>query len=107
MYMICFLYTGTLPILEHINENLADINFNRFLDFVIKFRRSKKEKNYKKVCELLPKGLQTAYKYIMSLKHDDKPNYQLIKLWMSTDEEQEKEIFEPKVFNNKISSLFN
>ena len=38
--------------------------------------------------------MKSAFQYIVSLKHEDKPNYELIKLWMAFDEDDEKKVFD-------------
>ena len=38
--------------------------------------------------------MKSAFQYVVSLKHEDKPNYELIKLWMAQDEDDEKQVFE-------------
>lgn len=42
----------------------------------------------------LPQHFVPAFTYIMSLKHVDKPDYNLLKLWLAVDEEDEKRVFE-------------
>jgi hypothetical protein len=51
--------------------------------------------------EILPENLISVYQYIMSLEYDDKLDYQLIKLWMATCEDDEKQAFgSAHVINN-------
>lgn len=60
------------------------------------------------VTDLLPEGVQTAFKYIMSLKYEDKPNYNLIRLWLTSSKEDEQTIFTPTTcYNRKACKLFN
>jgi len=43
MYILCFLYSGTLPIIEYINKNIDNFHMRQFLSKVLKYRRDKKE----------------------------------------------------------------
>ena len=94
LYVICFLHHGVLPVVKFINDNIDVFNMNQFLDKILEFRVQNKELCHQKIKETLPKQLVPAFTYILSLNHSDKPNYNLIKLWMATDEEDEKNVFE-------------
>ena len=39
-YIMCYLYTGTLPIIEFINNNIETFNMSQFLNEVLKYRVS-------------------------------------------------------------------
>lgn len=93
MYILCYLYKGMLPVVEFINENIDNFNMNQFLEKILAFRVENKHKCHQKVKEYLPQSLVPAFSYIMSLKFADRPDYNLIKLWMATDEEDEKNVF--------------
>lgn len=49
--------------------------------------------------------MKSAFQYIVSLKHEDQPNYELIKLWMAFDEDDEKNVFDTnlKVGDQKLA----
>lgn len=49
--------------------------------------------------------MSSAFQYVVQLGHIDKPNYELIKLWMAFDEEDEKKVFDTKldVNNNRLA----
>jgi len=38
LYIMCFLHSGTLPIIEFINKNIQEFQMSRFLNEVLKFR---------------------------------------------------------------------
>jgi hypothetical protein len=46
---------------------------------------------------MLPGSMRTAFQYITCLGHEDKPNYNLIKLYLSFDIEDEERIYESKL----------
>ena len=50
--------------------------------------------------------MKSAFQYIVQLKHTEKPNYELIKLWMAFDEEDEKMVFQTKlnINNNRLAN---
>lgn len=50
--------------------------------------------------------MKTAFTYITMLKHEDKPNYNLIKLWLTFSREDEKRAFSSKLVirNERIAS---
>lgn len=64
---------------------------------VLKYRVQHQEKCHNRVKELLPENLVPAFQYIVLLKHDTKPDYNLIKLWLASSEEEEKQAFTSKL----------
>ena len=59
----------------------------------MKFRQDNKSQIHDRIKLLLVSSMKSAFQYIVQLKHTEKPNYELIKLWMSFDEEDEKKVF--------------
>ena len=41
--------------------------------------------------------MRTAFSYVTMLEHEDKPNYNLVKLYLSFDAEDEERIFKSKL----------
>jgi hypothetical protein len=68
-----------------------------FLDKILTFRTEKKQDCHEKIVKLLYGSMKSAFQYVVSLKHEDKPNYELIKLWMAFDEEDEKKVFDTQI----------
>ena len=79
MYILCYLYSGKLPIIEFINENIDDFHMSEFLNEVLKYRRENKSTCHARIKELLPGSMSAAFQYIISPTHEEKPNYNLIK----------------------------
>jgi hypothetical protein len=67
------------------------------LQEVLKYRINNKEKCHDRVRDLLPSNLVPAFQYIIQLEHDSKPDYNLIKLWLASSEDEEKEAFTSKL----------
>lgn len=55
------------------------------------------EKCHARVKELLPENLIPAFQYIILLGHDTKPDYNLVKLWLASTQEEEKNAFTSKL----------
>ena len=83
MYILCYLYRGILPIIEYINNNIDNFHMSRFLSKVLAYRSEHKAECHEKIKELLPESMKSAFQYIVMLKHEDKPDYNLIKLWLA------------------------
>mmetsp|Transcript_3089 Transcript_3089/g.4732 ORF Transcript_3089/g.4732 Transcript_3089/m.4732 type:complete len:265 (-) Transcript_3089:771-1565(-) len=97
MYILCYLHSGKLPIIEFINENIDDFHMSEFLNEVLKYRRENKLKCHDRIKQLLPGSLRSAFDYIIGLKHDEKPNYGLIRLWMVFDNADEERFLHSKL----------
>ena len=61
MYILCYLYTGILPIIEFINSNIDHFNMSQFLNEALKYRVENMEKCHARVKELLPENLVPAF----------------------------------------------
>ena len=42
MYILCYLFNGTLPIIEFINTNIEKFHMSQFLNEVLKYRKDNK-----------------------------------------------------------------
>lgn len=89
MYLLCYLYKGTLPIIEYINISTENFESSLFLPRVLQYRINHKETCNERIKSLLPPSMATAFTYINQLKHEDKPDYNMIKLWFAFNEEDE------------------
>jgi hypothetical protein len=56
---------------------------------VLTYRRENNKECYNKIKDMLPGSLRTAFSYITMLEHKDKPDYNLVKLYLSFDLEDE------------------
>ena len=106
LYIVCFLFTGKLPVIEFINRNIDSINMSQFLKEVLKFRQRNKEKCHNRMRELLPENLVPAFQYVINLSYDAKPDYNLIRLWFASTPAEEKLAFKSKLIikNNKMAN---
>ena len=100
MFLLCFLYTGSLPILDMLNGAIEDIIVGDFLKVFCKFRIENKELIHSLIKNKLPNSMATAFSYIQEMKFEEKPNYQLIKLWFAFNVEQEQNAFNTKLIVN-------
>lgn len=97
MYIMCYLLTGTLPVIEFINENIDKFDMDQFLNNILDYRVKNKQHCHDEIVKLLYGSMKSAFQYIISLKHEEKPNYELIKLYMAFDEEYEIKALESKL----------
>jgi hypothetical protein len=49
IYIMCYLYCGTLPIIEYINKNIDKFLMSKFLDDILKYRIENKKILHEKV----------------------------------------------------------
>lgn len=89
IYILCFLHSGKLPIINWINMNWDQININQFIEWVLVTRKENMQKEKDETRILLPKPLRSAFEYILSLDFKDKPDYCLLRLWLSTNAEDD------------------
>lgn len=75
MYLLCFLYTGSLPILKIIKESSQDSNISDFVNIVCTKRIEMKEFIHSEIKRLIPESMASAFSYIVGMKHEEKPNY--------------------------------
>lgn len=61
MYILCFLHSGTLPIIEFINQNIDKFDMSLFMTEILKFRKEAKEANANKVKLMLPGSYKSAF----------------------------------------------
>ena len=105
MYILCYLHNGTLPVIKFINQNIENFHMSQFCSEVLQFRRENIEHCHKEINNLLPQSMKSAFKYIIQMKHEDKPDYNLIKLWLAFSEEDENRALNSKINikNEKIA----
>ena len=87
--MLCFLYSGTLPVFEFLESNINEIDLRELLPTVLRYRNANRDEYRARVIELLPSHLVVAYKYILNMAYDAKPDYQLIRLWLASSKGDE------------------
>ena len=71
MYILCYLLTGTLPVVDFINEYIDKFQMNQFLHKILTFRTENKKECHEKIVKLLEGSMKSAFQYIVSLKHED------------------------------------
>ena len=105
MYILCYLYSGKLPIIEFINKNIDKFHMSEFLKEVLKYRKEKKQECHARILELLPDSIARAFNYIIQLDHKKKPDYNLIKWYMVFDENDTKRFMKSKlkIENKKVA----
>jgi hypothetical protein len=70
---------------------------SRFLNEVLKFRQENMKYCHERIKSLLPSSMASAFQYIVQLSHESKPDYQLIKLLMTFNPEDEFKVFASKL----------
>lgn len=70
---------------------------HNFLEQVIKYRKDNLKVNKEQVKDMLPGGLKSAFSYVNSLKFKEKPDYNLIKLYLAQNLDDEKLAFETEL----------
>jgi hypothetical protein len=106
IYILCYLYSAKIPTIEFVNQHINSFHMPSFLSEVLKFRVENKKECHERIIELLPENVRPAFQYIVQLKHDSKPDYGLIKLWLAYDRDDEQNAFESKlhIANDKIAN---
>ena len=89
MQLCCMLFKGKLPIFRFMEQNLNKVGVKQFMSEVIQFRQKNREWYYDQLKSMLPGHFQTAFLYIASMRHDQNPNYDLIKFWLTPSPDQE------------------
>ena len=49
MYILCYLISGTLPVVDFINENIDKFQMNQFLHKILSFRTENKKECKEKI----------------------------------------------------------
>lgn len=83
MYILCFLYRGTIPVVDYVNKCLEVDDNNSILERIQNYRKDNQSLIHSQVKEMLPGSMKTAFTYITQLAHAEKPNYNLIKLFLT------------------------
>lgn len=107
MYLLCFFYKGTLPVIDLLHTVMKYGKMDDFLKIYCRFRIENKDHCHQKVKSYLPGSMPTAFSYIQGMKHEEKPNYQLIKLWLAFNEKDEQNAFTTNLQtqNSKVPKL--
>lgn len=61
MYILCYLYNGTLPIIEFINSNIENFHMSQFLNEVLKYRKDNMQLCHSRIKNLLPMSMKAAF----------------------------------------------
>ena len=56
---------------------------SKFLGKVLKYRKDKKDECHNRIKNMLYGSMKTAFKYITTLNHEDKPDYGLVKILLA------------------------
>ena len=56
---------------------------------MLKFRREKQDYCHERIKKYLPQNIETAFQYILHLKHEEKPDYGILKLWLASSQDDE------------------
>ena len=58
MYVLCFLFSGTLPIIEWLNKNIERIHMKHIFEEICNYRIDHKKEYIEEVTNLLPSGFK-------------------------------------------------
>jgi hypothetical protein len=97
MYIICFLYNGTIPVIDYVNRCINSDDSHSILGRIQQFRKENQGSLFQEIKEMLPGSLKSAFAYIMQLEHGEKPNYDLIKLFFTSTIEEEQQALVSKL----------
>lgn len=104
LYVLCYLKSGTLPVIEYINDSIEVMDMNQFFNYVFKYRETKSTDHRLKVKELLGCSMASAFGNIQDLKSFNKPDYKLLKFLIATTQQDE---LKNKEFNQMIKGSAN
>ena len=79
LYILFYLKTGTLPVVNYIDESIDKIRMNQFLDHVLLYRESNLSTYNDQVKTMCNCSFTSALEYISHLGYLDKPDYGLIR----------------------------
>lgn len=94
LYILCYVYSGKIPIIEYLFNNYESIDDNDFVGHINRVRIKYYKDHTKWVKEHLPRSIKTCFEYCETLSFKDRPNYNLMKLYMSPTSEEEKKVFD-------------
>jgi hypothetical protein len=86
MYVLCFLKNGSIPIVSYVNKQLSATEKKSILEHILLYRRANMDTIRLQILEMMSPGMRSALTYIFQLDFKDKPNYNLIKFFLSTTE---------------------
>lgn len=102
MYILCFLYNGTIPVVDYVNKRLDVTDSKCILDRIQSFRTKNEQMIFDQIREMLPRGFRTSFSYILQLSHKQSPDYNFIKLLFSQSKHEEKMVMKTRL---KLDSL--
>lgn len=106
MLLVCYLKSGTLPVVEYINANLDHIDISKFIDDVLEYRIKNFKESQEQIKELLGERLQSAYIYTTGLVYNQKPDYKLLKLLIAQTELDEQQIIDEQQEMKRVGQKF-
>lgn len=65
IYILCYLYSATIPTIEFVNQQIDNFHMPSFLAEVLKFRVDEKTYCHNRITELLPENIRPAFQYII------------------------------------------
>ena len=83
LYVLCYLRSGSLPVIDHINQLIEVMDMNRFFNYVFEYRQNKKDEHQTNIKDMLGSSMISAFENIKMLGFNSKPNYKLIKFLIS------------------------
>lgn len=103
MHIIVFLYNGTTPLIRLVHKRLDVDDSSLSLEDILEMRRDHEKEVIDQTTQMLPGSLKSAFSYIMSLGHKQKPDYHLIRLFFAqTMEEMQSLKKNPLNIDNQI-----
>jgi hypothetical protein len=88
LYVLCYLRSGSLPVIEYINESIEVMDMNRFFNYVFEYRKKKELEHQTNIRDMLGSSMVSAFENIKMLGFNSKPNYKLIKFLISRQEDE-------------------
>lgn len=89
IYILCFLFAGKFPIIEYIFNNYDNIKVDDLTRHILEIRIQKRETHLDWIKENLPLALRPCFEYVKTLHYRDRPNYNLVKLWLTPNSKKE------------------
>lgn len=92
IYILFFLQTGSLPVLDHIRKRLVtepSLNIQKEVEI---FRNTNRDFHHSELNRKLPPYLLKALNYVRYLGHKDKPDYTFLRLLFATGPDEELQI---------------
>lgn len=61
LYVLCYLKSGSLPVIEYINNEIEVMDMNKFFNYVFEYRQKKAKDHEEKIKELLGSSMAAAF----------------------------------------------